>query len=55
MTLRRALRKQALPQVGSETIREVLHEAGYSYQRTRTWVQHRLRAAQAQERHGDDL
>ena len=38
MTLRRALRKQALPQVGASTIREVLHEAGYSYQRTRTWV-----------------
>jgi len=38
MTLRGALRKQALPQVGASTIREVLHEAGYSYQRTRTWV-----------------
>ena len=38
LTLRRALRKQALPQVGASTIREVLHEAGYSYQRTRTWV-----------------
>ena len=37
MTLRGALRKQALPQVGASTIREVLHEAGYRYQRTRTW------------------
>lgn len=27
-----------LPQVARETIRQVLHEAGYSYQRTRSWV-----------------
>ena len=38
MTLRNALRKQTLPKVGASTIREVLHEAGYRYQRTRTWV-----------------
>jgi transposase len=38
MTLRTALRRGALPKVASETIREVLHEAGYSYQRTRSWV-----------------
>ena len=38
MTLRTALRKQALPKVARETIRKALHEAGYSYQRTRTWV-----------------
>jgi transposase len=38
LLLRTALRKQALPQVARETIRQVLHEAGYSYQRTRTWV-----------------
>ncbi len=38
MTLRTALRKGALPKVASETIREALHEAGYSYQRTRSWV-----------------
>src|SRR2546425_7992486 len=38
MTLRTALRKQALPKVARETIRQLLHEAGYSYQRTRTWV-----------------
>jgi transposase len=38
MTLRTALRKTDLPEIGAETIREVLHEAGYSYQRTRTWV-----------------
>lgn len=37
MLLRDALRKTDLPQVAAETIREVLHEAGYSYQRTRTW------------------
>lgn len=36
-TLERALRKQALPQVGATTIREVLHEAGYSFGKTRTW------------------
>ncbi len=38
MLLREALRKESLPQVGASTIREVLHEAGYRYQRTRTWV-----------------
>src|SRR2546426_12634086 len=38
MTLRAALRKTDLPEIAAETIREVLHEAGYSYQRTRTWV-----------------
>ena len=38
MTLRGALRKMELPDIAAETIREVLHEAGYSYQRTRTWV-----------------
>ena len=37
MTLRRALRKEALPQIAAETMREVLHESGYSYQQTRTW------------------
>ena len=37
MLLREALRKTDLPQIAAETIREVLHEAGYSYQRTRTW------------------
>lgn len=37
MTLRRALRKKELPHISADTIREVLHEAGYSYQRTRTW------------------
>jgi transposase len=38
MTLRRALREADLPEIAAETIRQVLHEAGYSYQRTRTWV-----------------
>jgi transposase len=32
------LLRTALPHVARETIRQVLHEAGYSYQRTRTWV-----------------
>jgi transposase len=36
-TLERALRKKGLPQLGASTIREVLHESGYSFQRTRTW------------------
>ena len=38
MTLRTALRQTDLPEIAAETIREVLHEAGYSYQRSRTWV-----------------
>jgi transposase len=38
MTLRAALRKTDLPEIAAETIRQVLHEAGYRYQRTRTWV-----------------
>jgi transposase len=37
MTLRNALRKQALPGVGVSTVREVLHEAGYRFGKTRTW------------------
>jgi transposase len=37
MTLRRALRQRELPHIAKETIRQVLHESGYSYQRTRTW------------------
>jgi transposase len=37
LTLRGALRKKDLPHIARETIRQVLHEAGYSYQRTRTW------------------
>lgn len=36
MTLRRALRKSVLPHIGAETIRQVLHDSGYSFQRTRT-------------------
>jgi transposase len=35
--LRRTLRKKQLPHIANETIREVLHESGYSYQQTRTW------------------
>ncbi len=37
MTLRNALRKEALPAVGVSTMREVLHEAGYRFGKTRTW------------------
>jgi transposase len=36
-TLERTLRREGLPGVGATTIRRVLHEAGSSYQRTRTW------------------
>ena len=36
-TLERALRKEALPQVGATTIRYVLHEAGFAFGKTRTW------------------
>jgi transposase len=35
--LQKVLRQADLPHISRETIREVLHEAGYSYQRTRTW------------------
>lgn len=37
LLLRQALRKEALPHIAKETIRQVLHASGYSYQRTRTW------------------
>jgi transposase len=36
-TLRRALRKTDLPHIAHETIRQVLHESGYTFQQTRTW------------------
>ncbi len=36
-TLQRALRKKGLTKLGASTIRQVLHESGYSYQQTRTW------------------
>ncbi len=36
-TLERTIRREGLPQVGATTIRRILHEAGGSYQRTRTW------------------
>ncbi len=38
LLLRQALRDTDLPEIAAETIRQVLHEAGYSYQRTRSWV-----------------
>jgi transposase len=36
-TLERTIRREGLPLVGATTIRRVLHQAGSSYQRTRTW------------------
>ena len=36
-TLRRRLRRDGLTSVGTSTIRRVLHAAGSSYQRSRTW------------------
>jgi transposase len=38
MTVRAALRQKGLAEIAAETIRQELHEAGYRYQRTRTWV-----------------
>lgn len=37
LLLRDALRKEDFPHLAKETARVVLHEAGYRYQRTRTW------------------
>jgi len=50
MLLREALRQTALPEIAAETIRQVLLEAGYSYQQTRTWV--RTGYAQRQRKSG---
>src|SRR3954465_2962538 len=36
-TLERTVRREGLPRGGAATIRRVLHDAGSSYQRTRTW------------------
>ena len=36
-TLRRTLRRDGLPRLGTSTIRRVLQDAGSSYQRTRAW------------------
>lgn len=36
-TLRRRLHKTGLSHISNETIRHVLHEHGYTYQRTRSW------------------
>jgi transposase len=38
LLLRGALRQRALPKIAKETIRQVLQEHGYRFQRTRTWV-----------------
>jgi transposase len=37
--LRKALRKAELPKVSTWTILRVLHEAGYTFQQTRTWCE----------------
>ncbi len=37
LLLRNALRKTELPHIAKETIRVVLHEAGYAFGKTRTW------------------
>ena len=37
VTLQRALRREALPQVSASTIRVVVQEAGYRFGTTRTW------------------
>ena len=37
LLLRDALRKSQLPRVAKETVRVVLHEAGYAFGKTRTW------------------
>jgi transposase len=37
LLLRGALRKTELPHIAKETIRVVLHEAGYGFGKTRTW------------------
>lgn len=37
LLLRDALRKSQLPRVAKETVRVVLHEAGYTFGKTRTW------------------
>jgi len=31
------VRREGLPEIGATTIRRVLHDAGSSYQRSRTW------------------
>jgi transposase len=36
-TLERTVRREGLPEIGATTIRRVLHDAGSSYQRSRTW------------------
>lgn len=35
--LQKALRKAIWPKISRESIRQILHENGYSYQHTRTW------------------
>ncbi len=36
-TLQRRLRRDGVPRIGASTVRRMLHDAGSSYQRTRTW------------------
>ena len=37
LLLERHLRREGLPHIGRETIRQILHRNGRSYQRSRTW------------------
>ena len=46
-TLQQALRKTDLPHIARETIRQVLHEAGYSFQQTRGGAARATRCASA--------
>jgi transposase len=53
-TLQRALRRapDGLPHISTFTILQVLHDAGYTWQRTRTWCETGGGAAQTQARGG---
>jgi len=53
MTLRRALRKEALPHIDAETIREVLHESSYSYAVIRSLKFNKLRMSAPSEAQPD--
>lgn len=48
-TLKRALRKAGLPKVSTYTIHSALYEAGYTWQKDRSWCLYRPRAASAED------
>lgn len=54
-TLQRALRRapDGLPQVSTFTILSVLHDAGYTYQRDRTWCHTGTAQRQRRDEHGN--